>query len=259
MPQDACGEGKAVCFAYIPQTQPAAAVERLDKLMRLGDALEVARMRPFALAEIWRAERTATLQLFLQAAVLDIVQLRWELICPSCRTAVASATDLQELVAHDQCQLCEIKLAQGYEDAIEAVFAPNPALRSLNVGVYCMGSPARAPHVLAQAILPSEGSAQLKAPMATGSYHLFVRGGADATIKVAFEAPPSLRLRTDQLSNSTVTQVAPGGTIELHNPQPRAMHAKLERFDFANTATPARAVLNQPLYQKHFRAPLQAP
>jgi hypothetical protein len=46
----------------------------------------------------------------------------------------------------------------------------------------------------------------------------------------------------------------PGGHYQ--HPQPRAVHAKLERFDGANRATAARDVLALPLYQENFAAPI---
>ena len=45
-------------------------------------------------------------------------------------------------------------------------------------------------------------------------------------------------------------------TINIHNPQPRAVHAKLERFDWASRATPDRDVLALPLCQRNFAAPI---
>src|SRR5262249_31323759 len=42
-------------------------------------------IRPFALADLWRTDRLEVLKLFLHATTAGLVELRWELMCPTCR------------------------------------------------------------------------------------------------------------------------------------------------------------------------------
>ena len=163
---------------------------------------------------------------------------------------------LADLYKHATCQVSEIKLSTNINEAIEVVLTPSAKTRPAELGTYCIGGPARAPHVLSQTILPGNGIGVLKGPATPGSYHLFVRGGASTTVRVDSAGRPSIQLRADRLSNSTVAEVGPEAAINIHNPQPRAVHAKLERFDWANRATAARDVLSLPLYQENFTAPI---
>jgi adenylate cyclase len=231
-------------------------VHRLATYLRHANIYEVGRLRPYELADVWKLDRQAVLQLFLNATLAGILEIRWELVCPSCRTAAAVVPTLADLQKHATCQVCEIKLSTNIDEAIEVVFTPSSKTRPAELGTYCIGGPARAPHVLSQTILPGNGMGVLKGPATPGSYHLFVRGGASTTVRVDSAGKPSIQLRADRLSNTTVAEVGPEGAINIHNPQPRAVHAKLERFDWANRATPARDVLALPLYQENFAAPI---
>jgi hypothetical protein len=49
-------------------------------------------------------------------------------------------------------------------------FTPAPAVRKVVAATYCVGGPARVPHVVAQALLPARGVARLLAPDEPGRY-----------------------------------------------------------------------------------------
>ena len=65
-------------------------VGRLAALLREGDDVEVARLRPYELADQWGVGRRPLLETMLEGVKAGLFELRWEMICPSCRVAVWS-------------------------------------------------------------------------------------------------------------------------------------------------------------------------
>ena len=133
--------------------QDAALVNRLIKHIRTAPDDELTRMRPYALADAWHTDRYATLELFLHASRLGLLDLSWDLICPDCRGAKQHAPRLQEVAAHSQCPSCNIEFAVDFARTVEATFQVNPAIKSVTRRDYCIGGPQNTPHVLAQQVL----------------------------------------------------------------------------------------------------------
>ena len=68
--------------------------------------------------------------------------------------------------------------------AVEATFSPHPSIREVKQGPYCIGGPARTPHVYAQVLVRRQERSALPVPAQPGTYKLFVRGGASASVEV---------------------------------------------------------------------------
>ncbi|APR84300.1 Adenylate cyclase [Minicystis rosea] len=230
----------------------AAIVDRLLAHVADADDFEASRIRAFALADAWREDRTAVLGVCLSSVRAGLLDLRWEVVCPSCRTATDVVPTLASLSEHGACQLCDLDFALDLEDAVEATFAPARAVRELDVGPYCIGGPARTPHVLAQSILPARGTATLGAPADEGRYRLFVRGGAAAPVEVIAAAPPEIRIRAEEAGKSGPIAIAPEGSIVVENASPDELHAKLERIEVADQAARARVVTAMPGFRRDF-------
>ena len=103
-------------------------------------------------AEPWEARDDAIAIDDVTAGLLD---LKWDIVCPSCRTASERVPRLADLPAEGHCQLCEVNFAMDLDRAVEATFSPHPSIRPVDEGPYCIGGPARTPHVYAQALSPS--------------------------------------------------------------------------------------------------------
>ncbi len=231
-----------------------ALVDRLVAFVRDGDDLDVSRIRPFELADGWKEDRRAVLGVCLSAVRAGILDLRWEIVCPSCRTATDVLPSLGALSEHGACQLCDLEFALDLEDAVEATFAPAAALRQVDVGPYCIGGPARTPHVIAQAILPAGGEARLACPAEEGRYRLFVRGGATAVVEVKAGAPAEARHAPSLAGGGEppALAVAPSGAVVVENPSAEERHAKLEHLAWADQSARARVVTSMPGFRRDF-------
>jgi class 3 adenylate cyclase len=230
--------------------------ERVVTFVRDGDDLGVSRLRPFELADTWGEDRRAVLGVCLSAVRAGMLELHWEVVCPSCRTATDVLPSLASLADHGACQLCDLEFTLDLEDAVEATFAPAKAIRDVDLGPYCIGGPARTPHVFAQAVLPANGEAALACPDEEGRYKLFVRGGTTAPVEVTAGAPGTVRFDTDA---ALPLVVAPSGSIIVVNATEEERHAKLERSAWADHAARARIVTAMPGFRRDFSTDILRP
>jgi len=196
----------------------------------------------------------------LSAVVSGLLELRWDLVCPSCRTASDRQTSLGDLPTAGHCQLCDLSYEIELDRAVEATFLPAPALRKPEPGPFCIGGPMRTPHVVAQSILPPSASITLNAPEKPGRYRVFVRGGANAALEISEQgtAKVSFRIDGDTIEPKNAT-VAPNATIEVTQTGGAERHVKLERLEWASRAATAHLVSTLPEFRRQFSADLLRP
>ncbi len=249
-----------------PARKPLAA--RLAELVETGSDADVTRIRPLDLAEQWGVDGRELLAVCLSGVVSGLLELRWDLVCPSCRTATDRQTTLSELPSAAHCQLCDISFEIELDRAIEATFMPASSLRQPELGPFCIGGPMRTPHVVAQTILPPKGSATLSAPSKPGRYRLFVRGGANLALEVGAdgEAEASFRLEGESLSRvdadlleAHITTVRPHAALRIVQTNDDERHLKLERLEWASRAATAHLVSTLPEFRRQFSADLLRP
>ena len=257
------GTAIADAAARLASTDAAPLVQRLVALVREGGDLDAARMRPFALADAWGADRREVLALMLHAVPAGLLELRWEIVCPSCRVATESVGSLAELKTHGECQLCEISFGLALDEAVEASFAPAAGIRTLDLGPYCIGGPARVPHVVSQGVMAAHGSVDLDVPTEDRRLRVFVRGGQSGEVDVRAGAPALAELHpTAERPEEGIRprlEVAPGGIVRVHNPTDAERHAKLERSTWASQAATARDVTALPAFRRDFAADILRP
>ena len=247
--------------AALRTSEPArhAVVDRLIAHLTSASDLEAARLQPFALADAWAEARSDVLGVCLSAVRAGLVDLRWEVVCPSCRIATEVLPTLSALTEHGACQLCDLDFALDLEDAVEATFAPARAVRDIDVGPYCIGGPARTPHVLVQHILAPRGETRLAVPREEGRLRLFVRGGATAPVEVKEGAPIEARVVADEAGKAGPIAIAPGGEIAVASSSDHESHVKLERLAVADQAARARVVTAMPGFRRDFSQDILRP
>lgn len=157
----------------IPKRRPKVQTAALDRLLAglarrpVSDRLvaglrervlegsddQLHRVRPFALADAWGADRAEVLRLLLHAASVGLFELRWQLLCPKCRVPKDESRSLAELPNRFHCETCGIDFAADLDERVELRFSLSPAVRRVEDQVFCIGSPLRTPHVVAQQYL----------------------------------------------------------------------------------------------------------
>ena len=235
----------------------APLADRLGELVRTGADADLVRIRPFAFADAWHEDRRDVLRAFLEGVPAGLFEMRWGIICPSCLTASEQVRGLEDIKAEGHCQLCDITFELDLDKAVEATFLPHPSVRTIPEGLFCIGGPARMPHVLVQATLEAGGERLLDVPVQPGRYRVFARGGASATLEVDDAGAPSLEVVVDPGAvHPARLHAAPGAELRVRSACPDARHVKIERLDFANAAATAHVVATMPEFRTIFSSDL---
>ncbi|MEP6895623.1 MAG: DUF5939 domain-containing protein [Chloroflexota bacterium] len=169
---------------------------RLEEFLNQADELSIQRIRPYALADSWKANRRAVLEMFLRATRAGIMDMFWDLLCPSCRGTTEGHTNLADVHGASHCNTCQIDFSVNFDHNIEVVFRPNPSVMPVELTTaFCVGSPQMQPHVfMTQTIaalrsLPAPlqleaGRYTLRASNVPGAFSLFADSDGDDKIDV---------------------------------------------------------------------------
>src|SRR5256885_1137594 len=138
----------------------------------LVDGLErgADRLRPYGWGDAGGPGRRDSLELLLHAPRAGLTELRWELLCPSCRGAAATASTLRELDRGVHCDTCGIDFRTELDRSVEVTFAPSPSVRPVETRRFCVGGPQLSPHVVAQQLLGPAEERRLTLPLRPGAY-----------------------------------------------------------------------------------------
>jgi class 3 adenylate cyclase len=153
------------------------AIDQLVGYVATAPDHDVGRMRPYELADKWSLARDEALELFLQATRAGLLQLSWDILCPSCEnpsTAVTRLADLPQGESH--CPACDIDFGTSFDESVEATFSPSPGVREVSQGVYCFGSPQHTPNWLAQFVVEPGDERVLETELSVGRYRVQAAG-----------------------------------------------------------------------------------
>ena len=221
-------------------------VERLVRLVAEADDLTVDKLRPYALADTWGIPRRQVLELALYATRVGLLDFRWELLCPMCRSARATARSLADTTKEVHCDTCHISYQANFERSVELTFRPNPAIRPIEEGVeFCYAGPVAAPHILVQQLLAPGEERTVRPRLDPGYYQIETLGLDGHTI---WHATPR--------GDGDVTVLAEGETlvvqdqsvdlqpvIHLHNHTTTEQLFIVERSSWSNQAVTAAEVI----------------
>ena len=163
----------------------AEVVERLVGFIGSADDFALARIRPYALADEWKLPRRAVLEACLRSTRFGLLDLQWELLCPLCRGAGETGKSLSEISSQVHCETCRIDFTVNFDRFVEVTFRPNALLRQVQTQNFCMGSPQKTPHIVAQQLLPAHSERTLSLPLEPGRYRLRaleLSGGQDVSV-----------------------------------------------------------------------------
>jgi class 3 adenylate cyclase len=151
-----------------------AAAERLVDHLRAAPDDEVARLRPYELADRWGLPRDAALSACLHAVKAGLLDLRWETLCPNCSAPPEASGSLSGLAPHAHCGSCALDFSADLAESVELRFSIHPEVRAARAAVFCAGSPAHSPQALAQTLLAPGETRELELDLESRAYR--VRG-----------------------------------------------------------------------------------
>ena len=168
-----------------------------------ADDLDLGRIRPYALADNWNEPRRSVLEACFHATRIGLLDLQWDLLCPMCRGPQESSSTLREIHAQGHCGGCQIDFDVNFDRFVEVTFRPNASVRNVAVKTYCVSSPERTPHVIAQQLLEARTDRALSMPLEHGRYRI-------RTINLPGEL--QLEARADGPTEAVVESSAAGWT-----------------------------------------------
>jgi len=132
------------------ETVGAPVLARFVRHVATASDAEVLRMQPYGLADAWGADRAEMLRLLVGAERQGALHHTWEVMCPNCRVPTVRTSTLAGVPDRLHCDTCGIAYDTDLERWVELRYSVTPQLRPATNEVYCIGSPANAPHVWAQ-------------------------------------------------------------------------------------------------------------
>ena len=117
--------------------------DQLVSFVENADEMDLARIRPYALADEWHESRRALLEACFRATRIGLLDLQWDLLCPMCRGPQETRSSLQELDSNVHCEGCRIDFTVNFDRFVEITFSPNAKVRKIDVETYCVSSPQR--------------------------------------------------------------------------------------------------------------------
>jgi len=212
--------------------EPAIA-EELSKVVTHGSLQQQDRIKPLRLADRLKVDPDLAISSCLQAVRDGALELRWEMLCPSCRAPKADSERLSITPGEVHCGSCNIRYDANFPDAVEVVFRPVKSIRDFEVPIDCLLSPQRTPHVLGQARVRANGEIEWNLDLSAGSYNVDTRpGGSGAIIEVreGAKATTATLDLTDRGARPRVLRLTPGKVkIAIRSLLDHAVQASIER------------------------------
>jgi class 3 adenylate cyclase len=239
--------------------QPATLVAQLVEFIRRADDLAAARMRPYMLADEWRADRHDTLQLFLHATRAGLLDFSWDLVCPHCRGAKPGSSKLEGIRSDAHCDSCNVDFTVNFDQSVELTFTPNASVRSVARIDYCVGGPQVTPHIVAQQPLKPAEQRVLPLLLSPGRYRVRTPARPEQhAFRVATGSSPSVRiaLGTAPLVEPAVTRT---GELTIVNEDAREHLAIVEHLAWSDQATTAAEVTGLQLFRDLFSSEVLRP
>ena len=233
-------------------TSPAVAT-RLTEFIQHADDFSVARIRPYVLADDWNEPRRAVLEACLRATRAGLLELRWDLLCPLCRGPQESETSLSEVSSKVHCEACRIDFTVNFDRFVEITFRPNPSIRSVDVRSYCMGSPEKTPHVVAQQLLAARTNRDVLLPLEEGRYRLRVLElPGERLLTVSDGGAKTAHIEVSQEFAGSEINVSTWATLQLANSSDVEHLFMLERLAWSDQAATAAEVTALQIFRDLF-------
>jgi class 3 adenylate cyclase len=183
--------------------------DRLAHHIATAQEVDLVRIRPRKLAREWQVPVRHAAELCLDAARLGLLGLSWNLLCPRCGGAKASADTLESLPRQAHCPSCNIAYDGSFTRNIEISFRPAAAIRNIGEGEFCMGGPHVSRHILVQQILAPGEERRVAVVLPAGEYRLRTLepggeclvahdGGLFPALVAEDTEPPAFTMRADR-------------------------------------------------------------
>lgn len=139
-------------------------VEKLIQTIENGNDNDITSMKPLQWAEAHQFDRRRTIELFLIATKVGVLDQEWSLMCPNCRVPKSQTNTLRQLDNTVHCDLCGVDYEIDFDRYVEMRFTVNPSIRQTNQALFCVNGPLNSPHIVAQFRIPSHSTMEMELP-----------------------------------------------------------------------------------------------
>ena len=222
---------------------------KLADLLLHSPTLPLGSIRPLAMARQWQAAPDQTVEMFLAAQRIGILAMGWDLLCPRCRGAKSRVKHLHDLPEGAHCSSCNIDYQRNFTRNVELTFHPEPWLRQLPKGEFCMLGQGSTPHVKFQAEVVAHSRQSFQLGLTPGPYRFrTVEAGAEADANIGSD-----RFIPEITANGAdLTLIEPGrpGEFVIDNDTDRPLIFAIEERNWAKDALTGEAVIAMPAFRR---------
>ncbi len=234
----------------------ADAAAKLERALQAWSPQELAGLRPLAIADRLGVNGSVMIDTCLLAAHEGILNLRWDVLCPTCRVSADTKDELSQINAHTNCEACDVDFQSNLAGAIEMVFQAHPEIREVNAQKYCIGGPVHSPHVIAQVRVDAGERLEVPLDLTAGDY--LVRGPrlprTQNMVVQSTAAPSSVQWSLSSFGTGKHTPTLRTGrqTITITNDRDALHIVRIERTIPRGDVVTAAMASTHPLFRKLF-------
>jgi class 3 adenylate cyclase len=242
--------------------EPAIAQAMAEFVITAPDAY-VRRIRPFEVAHAFGLPPLEVLAFALRAVRAGHLDMRWDILCPSCEGSAAPASHLSDLEPTVHCPGCNIEYGARFDENVEVTFFPVARVRAFNDAAFCAGSPSNIPHVMMQLVLEAGETRTIALDLPPGEYALRdellgLGSSAPLTIREGGSEVLSVRLG-ERRSGEGRLVLAPGARIESKNPGASFETLRVQRLAHRERAATAAQVTALQVFRDLFGSEVLRP
>ncbi|MBX3186246.1 MAG: serine/threonine protein kinase [Labilithrix sp.] len=253
---------EAACARLRAEGFAPAIVERLAMHLLTAPDGVLGALRPHALADAWRADRSEVLDVLMHAAHAGALEPAWDVVCPRCMLAHESLQGLAQITRVGTCSACATSFERDLRDSVELVFVPSPSVRSVPRTTYCAGAPALRPHVVAQQVVEPGGERRLTMDLTRGEYRvtgaLASAAGELVASAVGFESEATAVARDGRIHVRPSIVRAGTVTLVLRNEGDDEETLRLELAGARGDGVAAATAMTHPAFRELFADQLLA-
>ncbi len=253
---EACLAPLIEALSRAPVSHPL--ILRLREYLHEADDSDVAGLRPKRLARLWDAAEEEVLRLCLHATKVGLLNLSWHEMCPNCRVSKSDVSSLSQLSREVHCDLCGVNYEVNFDRYVELRFAVHSNVRAASAAIYCIGSPFRTPHILAQLSIEAGGMAHLPIPNAGEELRLRVLR-FNHVLALDNAASPEGAIYRDEGWAGERLGAPPGATLGIHNRSGHDIVLALEKVRWDDDAVTAAEVTSLREFREMFSSEVLAP
>ena len=229
--------------------QPPPLADWLLQTIANSPAKEQDRIQPLVTADLLELDRNEVVKGFLNATRRGALELRWELLCPSCRAPKAYGPTFDPSSSSAHCPSCNIQYDGAFADSLAVVFRPAPDIRILQVPIDCLIGPGNTRHIVAQCTIQPGDESALEVDLEPGGYRLLCGPMiSPASIRVDHTwgaSTAAVKISASDIAPSSLKLTAGTCRVWVKNTSAKEIHVRIEERERKGAVLTAGDLLSQ--------------